>query len=81
MPRPRSVPEAPLGKMKQQPLLSSRVNETGKLGRLPEEGAAPSWALQREGSPGRRGFRPYPSLPIPTTGLQGLMDWVLGVKW
>lgn len=47
MPRPRSVPEAPLGKIEQQPLLSARVNETGKLGRLPEEGGAQLGSAER----------------------------------
>ena len=82
MPGPRSVPGAPLGKMKQQPLLLARVKCDRKIGEAAGGGAGGAQlGSAGRGVPWQRGFRPHPRLPTATTRLQGLMCRVLGVKW
>jgi hypothetical protein len=59
--------------MKEQPVLSARVKCDRQTGELLKEGAAPSWALQRQGYAGSTGFsqpppsqHPLPHFPTPS---------------
>lgn len=64
MPGPRSVPGAPLGKMKQQPLLLARVKCDKKIGEAAGGGAGGAQlGSAGRGVPWQRGFRPHPPTP------------------
>lgn len=64
MPGPRSVPGAPLGEMKQQPLLSARVKCDRKIGEAAGGGGGGAQlGSAGRGVPWQRGFRPHPPTP------------------
>ena len=63
MPGPRSVPGAPLGKMKQQPLLSARVKCDRKIGEAAGGGGGAQLGSAERGVP----WQPWLPPPHPPT--------------